>query len=61
MRWEKVQIFQYTFSQIEGPFSLHRFGMIKALMVWMGLEPGMAEWKAQTNPLSYYRMDWQLF
>ena len=22
-------------------------------MVWLRLEPGVAEWKAQTNPLSY--------
>ena len=22
-------------------------------MVWLGLEPGVAEWLAQTNPLSY--------
>ena len=27
--------------------------MEKALIVWLGSEPGTAEWKAQTNPLSY--------
>ena len=27
--------------------------LIKALMVCLGLEPGAAGWKAQTNPLSY--------
>ena len=27
--------------------------MIKAYMVCLGLEPGAAGWKAQTNPLSY--------
>ena len=27
--------------------------MLIDLMVCLGLEPGAAEWKAQTNPLSY--------
>ena len=27
--------------------------LIKALMVFLGLEPGEAGWKVQTNPLSY--------
>ena len=30
-----------------------KFKLIKALMVWFGLEPTAAEWKAQMNPLSY--------
>ena len=27
-------------------------------MVYLGLEPGAAEWKAQTNPLSYGGTPW---
>ena len=30
-----------------------KFKLIKALMVCLGFEPKVAEWKAQTNPLSY--------
>ena len=32
--------------------------LIKALMVCLGLEPGAAGWKAQTNPLSYGGTPW---
>ena len=27
--------------------------MVKGYMVCLGFEPGTAEWKARTNPLSY--------
>ena len=30
-----------------------KYILIKALMVCLGLEPGAAGWKTQTNPLSY--------
>ena len=29
--------------------------LMKALIMCLGLEPGAAGWKAQTNPLSYVR------
>ena len=31
----------------------HYNKLIKALMVWLGLEPRVAGWKVQMNPLSY--------
>ena len=30
-----------------------KYKLIRALMVCLGLEPGAAGWKVQTNPLSY--------
>ena len=30
-----------------------KFYLIKVLMLCLGLEPGAAGWKAQTNPLSF--------
>ena len=30
-----------------------KYKLIKALMVCLGLEPGVAGWKVQVNPLSY--------
>ena len=33
--------------------SQFKYNLIKAYMVCLGFEPGAAEWKVQTNPLSY--------
>ena len=35
--------------------------LMKALIMCLGLEPGAAGWKAQTNPLSYGGMHPDIF
>ena len=35
------------------PHDANQYKLIKAEMVCLGLNPGVAGWKGQTNPLSY--------
>ena len=55
-----IYLFQNT-GLLSWPFCLFltfhttqiKYKLIRALMVCLGLEPGAAGWKVQTNPLSY--------
>ena len=45
-----IFLFIFVFSTYMSQF---KYYLIKASMVCLGFEPGAAEWKAQTNPVSY--------
>ena len=65
-QWKKVnngrpQVFSKWAKHGLFLFILVLFTMQIQMMVCLGLEPGMAGWKAQTNPLSYGGISTQTF
>ena len=63
LKWANPGLFLFIFVRFTVPIQMtiiqfEQYKLKKASMVWLVLKPGAAEWKAQTNPLSYGGTPW---